>query len=82
MTADHKHPNIPMDKVIANELEILGSHGMQAYKYKALLTMIESGKLHPERLIGKKVKLDDSISELARMNSFSGVGITVIDEFQ
>ena len=32
MTEDHKHPQLPMDKVIAHELEIIGSHGMQAYK--------------------------------------------------
>jgi alcohol dehydrogenase len=37
MLADHRHPAIPMDKVIANELEIRGSHGMQAYKYADLL---------------------------------------------
>ena len=32
MTGDHKHPKIPMDKVVANELEIIGSHGMQAFR--------------------------------------------------
>ncbi len=49
MLADHRHPALPMDKVIANELEILGSHGMQAYRYDAMLEMIRAGKLHPEK---------------------------------
>lgn len=33
MMADHRHAAVPMDQVIANELEIIGSHGMQAHKY-------------------------------------------------
>ena len=32
MLAEHRQPSVPMAQVIANELEILGSHGMQAYQ--------------------------------------------------
>lgn len=81
MTADHKHPNIPMDRVIANELEIVGSHGMQAYVYEDLLQMIQAGKLQPEKLIGKTVNLEESMLELVTMDSFTGTGVTVINQF-
>jgi alcohol dehydrogenase len=81
MTGDHQSPAVPMDKVIANELEILGSHGIQAYEYPAVLAMIDSGKLHPEKLIGKTIRLDESPEELANMNNFSGTGVTVINKF-
>jgi len=81
MLADHCHPAIPMDKVIANELEIFGSHGIQAYKYSALLDMIQSGKLSPEKLIGKTISLAESGEELSKMNHFAGTGVTVINEF-
>jgi alcohol dehydrogenase len=81
MLAEHSHPSIPMDKVIANELEILGSHGIQAYKYTTLLEMIKSGKLHPEKLIGKTISLDESAEELSNMNNFAGTGVTVINKF-
>ena len=81
MLADHCHPAIPMDKVIANELEIVGSHGIQAYKYSALLDMIQSGKLSPEKLIGKTISLAESGEELSKMNHFAGTGVTVINEF-
>lgn len=81
MLADQRHPAVPMDKVIANELEILGSHGMQAYRYEAMLEMIQAGKLHPEKLIGKTITLDEAPRELASMNSFRGTGITVISRF-
>lgn len=81
MLADHRHPTVPMDKIIANELEILGSHGIQAYKYPAILEMIQAGKLYPEKLIGKTISLDESLEELVNMDSFSGTGVTVINEF-
>ena len=81
MEAEHRHPAIPMDKVIANELEILGSHGMQAFKYAEMLEMIRQGKLQPQKLIGKTISLEESLLELTDMNNFRGVGISVIDQF-
>jgi alcohol dehydrogenase len=81
MLADHSRPSVPMDAVIANELEIIGSHGIQAYKYSELLEMIKSGKLNPENLIGKKISLEESAEELSNMNNFSGTGVTVINKF-
>lgn len=82
MEAEHRHVKIPMDLVIARELEILGSHGMQAYKYGEMLEMIKKKKLQPEKLIGKTVSLEESLIELVNMNNFAGIGVTVIDRFQ
>ncbi len=81
MLAEHSRPVIPMDRVIGWELEILGSHGMQAYCYADLFTMIAAGKLHPEKLVSKRITLDEAPSELAGMHDFKGIGITVIDRF-
>jgi len=81
MVADYSYPAVPMDKIIANELEIVGSHGMQAYKYSVLLEMIQAGKLFPEKLIGKTINLEESLEELVNMDSFGGTGVTVINEF-
>lgn len=53
MLADHSTPAIPMSKVIAYELEICGSHGMQAHRYGAMMEMITSGKLAPENWSAK-----------------------------
>jgi alcohol dehydrogenase len=73
---------IPMDKVIGRELEILGSHGMQAHKYLEMFEMISDGKLRPEKLIGKTISLDESLKELTVMNSFLSSGVTVINSFR
>jgi len=81
LTGDHRHPPVPMDKIVAHELEIRGSHGIQAYRYEALFAMIAAGKLHPEKLIGKTIPLAQAPQALAQMDQFKGVGITVIDSF-
>ncbi len=70
-----------MSTVIAHELEILGSHGMQAHRYDALFAMIEAGKLAPEKLIGRIITLEQSIDALVNMDKFEGAGVTVVTEF-
>lgn len=77
----HRHPPVPMDRVIAWELEILGSHGIQAFEYGRLLDMVAAGKLHPERLVSRRVDLAEGIAQLALMDRFGQNGITVIDRF-
>lgn len=81
MTGQHQHPNIPMDRVLANELEIIGSHGMQAYRYPEMIEMIEQGKLMPVKLLGKLISLEDSLEALVDMNEFNTLGVTVINQF-
>jgi alcohol dehydrogenase len=70
-----------MDKVIAHELHIMGSHGMQAYRYGAMLEMLRDGRLDPKRLVGRCIALDEAPSALMRMDRFEGVGVSVIDRF-
>ncbi len=81
MVGDHQHPKIPMDQVLSNELQILGSHGMQAHRYPELLSMILAGKLQPKKLIGKTISLQESLQQLTDMDSFKGVGVTIINQF-
>ena len=81
MLGDNSTPKIPMSKVIANELEILGSHGMQAYRYDALLAMVQSGKLSPRKLVGQTISLEQSIDALMNMDKFEAIGVTVINAF-
>ena len=81
MTGNHKSPKVPMDKILANELEIIGSHGMQAYKYPEMLEMIKNGKLQPEKLIEKTISLQEATLALPNMNKFDHKGVLVIDTF-
>ncbi len=81
MTGNHKHPKIPMDRVVANELEIIGSHGMQAFRYTEMFEMIKSGKLKPELLVGKTICLDEVPAALVNMDKFENLGVTVVNKF-
>jgi alcohol dehydrogenase len=81
MVAEHATPAIPMAKVIANELEILGSHGMQAHRYQKMLGMITDGRLSPEKLIGRTIDLQESIDVLVSMHEYGNSGVTVITRF-
>ncbi len=81
LAGDDHLPRIPMHQVIARELQLYGSHGMQACRYDDMLAMIVSGKLNPAVLVGKTIPLDEAPRELERMSGFGGVGITVIDRF-
>ncbi|HKQ78285.1 MAG TPA: zinc-dependent alcohol dehydrogenase family protein [Blastocatellia bacterium] len=78
---DQAEPALPMGKVIAHELEIFGSHGMQVGAYPELLEMIAAGKLPLKKLIGRLVSLDDACDALASLGSSPATGITVIDRF-
>lgn len=79
MESGSHRPAIPIDKIIARELEIVGSHGMQAHRYSEMLEMIRSGRLDPARLIGRTIPLSESPNALSSMNKHSGLGVTVID---
>ncbi|KTT35614.1 alcohol dehydrogenase [Pseudomonas oryzihabitans] len=81
LLGDQATPALPMDRVIAHELEILGSHGMQAHRYDVLMAMLRNGTLAPEKLIGREISLADSIDALMQMDSFQGTGVTVITQF-
>jgi alcohol dehydrogenase len=81
LLGDQSDPALPMGKVIAHELEIFGSHGIQAHAYPQILDLIAAGKLPIEKLIGKRIALDEAGAALASLDSFHGKGITVIDRF-
>jgi alcohol dehydrogenase len=72
---------VPMDAVIARELEVIGSHGMAAHDYPQLLALIESGRIDPGALVEREISLDEVPEAMAAMNGFVGSGITVATRF-
>jgi alcohol dehydrogenase len=81
MTGEDAKPRIPMAQVISHELEIYGSHGMQAWRYGAMMDMLATGKLQPQKLISRHVGLEEAIPVLMGMDSAPDVGISVITHF-
>jgi alcohol dehydrogenase len=78
LLADDEQPPIPMAEVIAGELELIGSHGMAAHAYPALLAEIAAGSLAPQRLIRRRITLDAVPPALAGLDQASIDGITMI----
>jgi D-arabinose 1-dehydrogenase-like Zn-dependent alcohol dehydrogenase len=72
------HPPVPMARVIALELEIVGSHGMAAHAYPAMLDQVASGLLRPDLLVTRRISLDDAGAALAAMDTANPAGATVI----
>ncbi|MCV7336589.1 MULTISPECIES: zinc-dependent alcohol dehydrogenase family protein [Mycolicibacterium] len=79
LLGDAARTAFPMDRVIAQELSILGSHGMPAVDYPAMLDLIASGALDPERLVTRVVGLDEAGVAMAAMDELAGAGITIIE---
>lgn len=69
---------IPMDKVIAHELSIHGSHGMAASRYPQMIELILDGKLKPEAMIDRVITLEKAVAALPIMDQYEGSGIRVV----
>ncbi|WP_328555451.1 MULTISPECIES: zinc-dependent alcohol dehydrogenase family protein [unclassified Streptomyces] len=70
---------VPMARVIGLELELLGSHGMAAHAYPAMLELVRAGVLRPDLLVTSTITLDAAPAALAAMGSAPGSGVTVIE---
>lgn len=72
---------MPMGRVIAWELDVLGSHGMAAAAYPALLADVAAGRLDLAGLASAEpvLTLDDAAQELPAMSNASSTGLRVID---
>jgi D-arabinose 1-dehydrogenase-like Zn-dependent alcohol dehydrogenase len=68
-------PDVPMERVIALELQLFGSHGMAAHAYPELLGLIAAGRLDPHRLITRELSLDYAPAALADMGKQPGIAV-------
>lgn len=73
------HPQVPMERVIAWELDLLGSHGMAAADYPGMLGLIEQGALAPQQLISRTVGLTEAARSLPGFDRSPVAGMTMID---
>jgi D-arabinose 1-dehydrogenase-like Zn-dependent alcohol dehydrogenase len=79
LLGEHATPPLPMGLVVARELEILGSHGMAASDYPAMLDLVASGALRPDLLVGAVIGLGEAGAALAAMSApATAAGVTVV----
>ena len=70
---------MPMARVIAWELDLLGSHGMAARDYPEMLALVAKGVLDPALLVKREVSLEDGAIALAELDSQVTGGISIIN---
>jgi alcohol dehydrogenase len=70
-------PAVPMHLVVAGELQVLGSHGMAARSYPAMLGMVRAGRLRPGDLVARRIPLEEAGAALAAMGTARGAGVTI-----
>jgi alcohol dehydrogenase len=68
---------LPWDRVIAWELDVLGSHGMAAADYPAMLALVADGTLDPARLVAATTDLAGAADALVAMDGPTAGGIVV-----
>jgi alcohol dehydrogenase len=71
-------PELPLDRVIGWELEVLGSHGMAASDYPEMLALVASGRLRPQELVGGAVGFAEAARLLETAESAPPTGIAVL----
>lgn len=70
--------HLDVGRLIGQELEWLGSHGMPAHAYPEMLGLVASGNLAPAELIARTIGLEEGPAALAALSHGTPPGITVI----
>jgi alcohol dehydrogenase len=70
-----EQPRVPMGRVLARELQVLGSHGMAAHEYPQLLSLVTSGALRPDLLVARTVPLDEAGAALVEVGRTPGMTV-------
>lgn len=76
---DQASSPLPMGRIIAWELDVLGSHGAQASVFPGLFDMIAKGQINPGRLVTSRLTLDEGAGALMNLDSKPTPGVAVIE---
>lgn len=71
----------PVDMIVQKELSIIGSLGMQASRYPAMLQMVESNILKPGKLVTQTVSVEEAGNVLMSMGEFKTGGVSVLNRW-
>ncbi len=73
--------DFPMSRVVRDELEVLGVHGLSASRFHEVLSLMAQGRLDPTAMITQRLRLGDLPEALPAMGSFARPGVAVIDRW-
>jgi alcohol dehydrogenase len=70
--------DFPISRVIRDELEVLGVHGLSASRFHEVFALMQAGRLDPAAMITRRATLADIPTALPAMGQFATPGITVV----
>lgn len=73
-----KSADLPISRVIRDELEVLGVHGLSATRFAEVFALMADGRLDPAAMITQRLTLADIPRALPAMGSFSQPGVSVV----
>lgn len=72
---------IPVNDIVSKEIQFNGSFGMPVSEFPGMLQMVEKKRLEPGKLVTKTISLEGIDEAFHDMTTFSGLGVTVITDF-
>ena len=70
--------DFPVSRVIRDELEVLGVHGLSASRFPKVLELMAAGRFDPSAMVTRTIALGDVSDALPAMGSFAAPGVTVV----
>ena len=70
--------DVPVSRVIRDELEVLGVHGLSASRIPQVLAMVADGRIDPTAVVRRRLSLDDVPTALPAMGRFATPGVSLV----
>jgi threonine dehydrogenase-like Zn-dependent dehydrogenase len=70
--------DFPVSRVIRDELEVLGVHGLSASRLHEVFALIEAERLDPRAMVTQRLTLADVPQALPAMGHFASPGVAVV----
>ena len=70
--------DLPISRVIRDELEVLGVHGLSSTRLAEVFALVTSGRLVLAPMVTRTISLDDLPEALPAMGGFTIPGVSVV----
>jgi alcohol dehydrogenase len=70
--------DFPISRVIRDELEVLGVHGLSASRVPQVLDLVASGQFDPTAVVTQRLGIDDIPEALPAMGRFASSGVSLV----
>lgn len=69
---------LPISRVIRDELEVLGVHGLSSSRFAEVFALIEAGRLDPAAMVTARLSLSELSDALPAMGRFATPGVSMV----